>query len=80
MVGTFIVGEVAGAEMHIEEHQDVLLLVGDVVRHEDPVITVWSKYLETNILTSNINFLLNNVQNLLLQTTFPVFDWRCFCL
>ena len=49
MVGTFIVGEVAGAEMHIEEHQDVLLLVGNVVRHEDPVITVWSEYLETNL-------------------------------
>ena len=52
MVGTFIVGEVAGAEMHIEKHQDVLLLVGDVVRHEDPVITVGSKNLQTNILTS----------------------------
>ena len=45
---TFIVGEVTGAEVHVEEGQNVLLLVGDVVRHEDPVITVWSKYLETN--------------------------------
>ena len=50
---TFIVGEVTGAEVHVEEGQNVLLLVGDVVRHEDPVITVWSKNLETNILTSN---------------------------
>ena len=74
MSATFIVGEVTGAEVHVEEGQNVLLLVGDVVRHEDPVITVWSKYLDTNILTSNINFLLNNVPNLLLQTTFPVFD------
>ena len=55
---TFIVGEVTGAEVHVEEGQNVLLLVGDVVRHEDPVITVWSKYLDINILTSNkINFL-----------------------
>ena len=53
MSATFIVGEVTGAEVHVEEGQNVLLLVGDVVRHEDPVITVWSKYLETNLLTSN---------------------------
>ena len=59
--------------MHIEEHQDVLLLVGDVVRHEDPVITVWSKYLETNLITSN-KLPLYNLYDLLLQTTFPVFD------
>ena len=46
MSATFIVGEVTGAEVHVEEGQNVLLLVGDVVRHEDPVITVWSKYLD----------------------------------
>ena len=58
MSATFIVGEVTGAEVHVEEGQNVLLLVGDVVRHEDPVITVWSKYLDIIILTSNkINFL-----------------------
>ena len=58
MSATFIVGEVTGAEVHVEEGQNILLLVGDVVRHEDPVITVWSKYLDINILTSNkINFL-----------------------
>ena len=60
--------------MHIEEHQDVLLLVGDVVRHEDPVITVWSKYLDNKQLNLYNKLPSNNVHNLLLQTTFPVFD------
>ena len=36
--------------MHVEEHQNVLLLVRDVVRHEYPVVTIGSEYLEMGIL------------------------------
>ena len=40
---TLVVLEIAGAEVHVEQHENVVLLLRDIVRHEDPVVTVRSE-------------------------------------